>query len=313
MTDLVDDDLRKAVRKAKKPSETDRFQASVKCLVSQFPTDELKRLLNDHPHGDTFFAEIETLAVDVRTTLQGKALNLLDLKARNSQLENIFEETVVDGGPLEAFFASVERKQGISPTPAPTSKSGRRQSWKEFENVCLWLLSLKILDRPHKNRQGGSPEEEQVPETEEEKQRKLMLRNAFLQATEYDLAEQSAETLNQLQQRIKNAEIIQGCRLVGLNDDEDITIEAVNNFLRAHAGEDLAPEDKVRLSRLISHLRGMGFNLQIQVDGEWCDCTLSHYYRADRDSHLMVVRETGTGQRRFWRRAVLPESLRLTR
>ncbi|QDU98617.1 hypothetical protein [Lignipirellula cremea] len=282
--------------------------------LSRFPPGPIRQLLEswspeieasvlDHAAAAKFFKELDALIAKLR--FEESLDRATQLKESINKLRRILRQTVGLHESLSATLSQSERRQG-----ADVDVDGSREILIAFANR---LLYAREVDKHRKRRHGKEYEgsEKTVQDDDDKNQKQDSLRSIFQQTTSADYADLTAATLNQIKQQIDEAELIQARRLIGLADNEAISVEAVNRFLQGNAGQDLSAENKDRLSRLISHLRASGIRLQMVVQGEWRDCSITSMFRRDRGTHLLKIREAGGERTELWRRPTLPEGLRI--
>ncbi len=101
-------------------------------------------------------------------------------------------------------------------------------------------------------------------------------------------------------------------KMLGLTNQQSISISTVNKFLRDNVGVELAEDEKKQLALIIKEFRASGAKLWFGKKPDRQECTLSSVFLSNAGKSCMKVLSVGASQKVLWQRYAIPESLRLT-
>ncbi|WP_437207132.1 hypothetical protein [Planctomicrobium sp. SH664] len=138
------------------------------------------------------------------------------------------------------------------------------------------------------------------------------LTKLFQQLTAADLSQLPVELLDEHEQQLKEARLLQAKAMIGVNRDQKITLFKVNQFLKRHANQSFDNQSSVLLSRLISNLRSTEHRkLIFDNGGQPVECVLTSVFRKDRGTRSFQLFGVGGPQKSYWYQAALPPGLHL--
>lgn len=224
-----------------------------------------------------------------------------------------------DDGPIACSLQTITNNEKQNRLRIGISESAPQPEWdgESFPPLIAIPNGKKGVELETKLGHGGFVELESLrkePPISPSSPNNMVLCQAFEEATAETLAELPLSRFNAWRAMLDDAQLVKARRLIGVPDDEQITISKINRFFRKCKSQRFTPDETLLLSQLVSKFRSSAkHKLVVTQDGKDVECSLTARIPAKRNFGQIWIRSANEKQESLYCRTELPEGLRFVR